>query len=216
MSQDLGLSQIVDIPTRGTSILDLFFTNNPDFVKNFDIIDGLGDHNIVHVKTALQPFRKKPVKRTIQLWTKVDDVKIKKETQDLRQTFLERFSPLDNPIVIWNFLKKEFMKIIKNNVPSKITSSKTHQPWITCETKKLIRKKIRWHKKVKASNSNRDAKIYRKIKSETQRVCRRVHDQYVNDMFSEDTSNKKMWSYIKKLGQDLVGRWPQGRTKHPH
>ena len=106
MSQDLGLSQIVDIPTRGTSILDLFFTNNPDFVKNFDIIDGLGDHNIVHVKTALQPFRKKPVKRTIQLWTKVDDVKIKKETQDLRQTFLERFSPLDNPIVIWNFLKK--------------------------------------------------------------------------------------------------------------
>ena len=205
MSQDLGLSQIVDIPTRGTSILDLFFTNNPDFVKNFDIIDGLGDHNIVHVKTALQPFRKKPVKRTIQLWTKVDDVKIKKETQDLRQTFLERFSPLDNPIVIWNFLKKEFMKIIKNNVPSKITSSKTHQPWITSETKKLIRKKIRWHKKVKASNSNRDAKIYRKIKSETQRVCRRVHDQYVNDMFSEDTSNKKMWSYIKKLGQDLVG-----------
>ena len=137
MSQDLGLSQIVDIPTRGTSILDLFFTNNPDFVKNFDIIDGLGDHNIVHVKTALQPFRKKPVKRTIQLWTKVDDVKIKKETQDLRQTFLERFSPLDNPIVIWNFLKKEFMKIIKNNVPSKITSSKTHQPWITSETKKL-------------------------------------------------------------------------------
>ena len=97
------------------------------------------------------------------------------------------------------------MKIIKNNVPSKITSSKTHQPWITSETKKLIRKKIRWHKKVKASNSNRDAKIYRKIKSETQRVCRRVHDQYVNDMFSEDTSNKKMWSYIKKLGQDLVG-----------
>ena len=29
------------------------------------------------------------------------------------------------------------MKIIKNNVPSKITSSKTHQPWITSETKKL-------------------------------------------------------------------------------
>ena len=83
MSQDLGLSQIVDTPTRGTSILDLFFTNNPDFVKNFTIIDGVGDHDIVHVKTSLKPFRKKPVKRTIQLWTKVDEVKLLKETNDL-------------------------------------------------------------------------------------------------------------------------------------
>ena len=24
-------------------------------------------------------------------------------------------------------------------------------------------------------------------------------------MFSADSSNKKMWSYIKKIGQDLVG-----------
>ena len=208
MSQDLGLSQIVDTPTRGTSILDLFFTNNPDFVKNFTIIDGVGDHDIVHVKTSLKPFRKKPVKRTIQLWTKVDEVKLLKETNDLKHTFLNRFSPSDCPIIIWNFLKKEFIKIINNNVPSKTTSSKTHQPWITSETKKLIRKKNRWHQKIKNSNSKNSGKIlknYRKIKSETQRVCRRAHDQYVNEMFSADTSNKKMWSYIKKLGQDLVG-----------
>ena len=34
------------------------------------------------------------------------------------------------------------MKIIKNNVPSKIISSKTHQPWITSETKNLLGKKL--------------------------------------------------------------------------
>merc|ERR1712115_640693 len=93
--------------------------------------------NCVHVKTSLKPFRKKPVKRTIQLWTKVDEVKLLKETNDLKYTFLNRFSPSDCPIIIWNFLKKEFIKIINNNVPSKTTSSMTHQPWITSKTKKL-------------------------------------------------------------------------------
>ena len=205
MSQDLGLSQIVDIPTRGTSILDLFFTNNPDFVKDCSLIAGLGDHEIVLVKTSLQPFRKKPVKRTIHLWTKVDEANIKKETKDLRKRFLEEFSPTDDPNRMWNFYKKEVIKIIEKNVPSKTTSTKAHQPWITTETKRLIRKKNRWHKKVKLSGSGKDAKMYRKIKSETQRVCRRAHDKYVNDMFSADSSNKKMWSYIKKIGQDLVG-----------
>ena len=205
MSQDLGLSQVVDFPTRGTSILDLFFTNNPDFVKKCSPIGGLGDHEIVRVQTSLQPFRKKPAKRTIQLWNRVDEANLQKETHELRISFLRDFPVTANPITMWNYLTKAIKKIIENNVPSKSTSTKAHQPWITTETKRLIRKKNRWHKKVKRSGSGRDAKIYRKIKSEAQRVCRRVHDQYVNDMFSADTTNKKMWTYIKKLGQDMTG-----------
>ena len=46
-------------------------------------------------------------------------------------------------------------------------------------------------------NSDRDAKIHRKIKGKTQRVCRRVHEQVVNDMISADSSSKKIWFYIK-------------------
>ena len=205
MSQDLGLSQIVEFPTRGTTILDLFFTNNPDFVKTCSLLAGLGDHDVVQIQTSLQPFRKKPIKRTIQLWNRADEANMQKETHELRLIFLNRFSILDNPNTMWNFLTKEFKKIIENNVPSKTTSSKAHQPWITTETKRLIRKKNRWHKKLKNSGSAKDAKIYRKVKSEAQRVCRRAHDQYVNDMFSADSSNNKLWTYVKRLGQDLVG-----------
>ena len=49
MSQDLGLQQIVDFPTRGTSLLDVFFTNKPDLVNNCKLLAGLGDHGAVNI-----------------------------------------------------------------------------------------------------------------------------------------------------------------------
>ena len=205
MSQDLGLSQIVDIPTRGDAILDLLFTNCPDFIENFSLLAGLGDHDIIQAKTSLQPIRKKPTKRRIHLWNRVDETKILKDTHDLKIRFLHCFSASDNVLEIWNFIKKEFNIIINNNVPTKETSSKSHQPWITTETKRLIRKKNRWFRKAKQTNTEKDWKIYKKIKAETQRTCRKTHDRYLNDIFTEDTSNKKLWTYIKTRRQENVG-----------
>ena len=137
MAQDLGLTQIVDVPTRGTSTLDLLFTNNPGFVKDCSLLPGLGDHEIVSVKSSLHPFRKKPTKRKIYLWNKVDEAEIQKAAHDLRLRFLSLFSATSNVNDMWNFLKTEFLKIIDEHVPTKETSTKSHQPWITTETKKI-------------------------------------------------------------------------------
>ena len=79
---------------------------------------------------------------------------MKNETHEFKQNFHNLFSAND----IWNFVKKGFETIIENNVPTKLTSSKAHQPWITTETKRLIRKKNRWFKKAKTTNSTKDWK----------------------------------------------------------
>ena len=205
MSQDLGLTQIVDIPTRGTSLLDLLFTNHPDLVKKCYPISGLGDHEVVRINSSLQAPRKKPTKRRIQLWNKVDVSKLKEEVLALSTNFLKKFSPSDNVLDIWNFLKIEFYKIIEKNVPTKLTSSKIHQPWINTETKRLLRKKNRWFKKAKSSDSPHIWNTYKKIKSQTQRTCRKTHETYLNSLFSDDKNNKKLWSYIKSKRSENVG-----------
>lgn len=205
MAQDLGFSQIVDIPTRGTSILDLLFTNIPSFVKKCYLLAGLGDHEVVRIISSIQPFRKKPAKRIIQLWNKVDEVNLQKDTHQFKLKFLELFTIQDNVVEMWNYMKTEITSIINNHVPTKMTSSRFHQPWINSTTKRLIRKKNRWFKKAKQSNSGKVWKIYHKIKGEAQRACRLAHQNYLNDIFSEDTSNKKLWSYIKSLNQEHVG-----------
>ena len=67
-------------------------------------------------------------------------------------------------IEIWNFIKIELNKITKNHVPSKLTSSKFHQPWINNKIKRLIRKKNRWFQRAKASKTLKLQKFGKHIK----------------------------------------------------
>ena len=205
MAQDLGLTQVIDVPTRGTSFLDLLFSNKPDLVKKVDLLAGLGDHEAVKVEIRLSIIRKKPTKRRIQLWNRVDAIKMKIDVEKFRSNFLDNFTCKNNVNDIWNHIKKEITSLIEKHVPSKMTSSKVHQPWINTETKRLIRKKNRWLQKAKKSNSPHFWKTYKKIKSHTQKICRQTHDEYLHSIFSEDKSNKKLWSYIKSRKQQNVG-----------
>ena len=205
MSQDLGLSQIVNFPTRGTSFLDLLFTNHPDLVKNCNISAGLGDHEAIAIETSLQAHRKKPTKRLIQLWNRANIQNLRNETRNLKHKFFDLFTHSDSVFEIWNFLKTNFCKIIENNVPTKISSSKFHQPWINTETKRMIRRKNRWFRRAKTSNTPHVWNIYKKLKSETQKTCRKTHETYLNSIFENDKSNKKLWSYIKNKRQENVG-----------
>ena len=118
---------------------------------------------------------------------------------------MDTFTVKDNVQDMWDFIKKEINKIVETNVPTKMTSSKTHQPWINTETKRLIRKKNRWLGKAKKSNLDQHWKTYKKVKSETQKTCRQTHERYLNTIFEEDKSNKKLWSYIKSRKTQNIG-----------
>ena len=106
---------------------------------------------------------------------------------------------------MWNFVKEEIETIISRNVPSKTTTSRHHQPWINTETKRIIRKKNRWLQKANQSKDKNVWKTYKKIKSQSQKACRRTHNQYLNSIFENDQSNKKLYSYIKNRKQENIG-----------
>ena len=76
MSQNLGLQQIVDFPTRGISLLDLFFTNKLDLVTNCKLLAGLGDYEAVSIKNSLFIKKKTSTKQKILLWNRADVYKI--------------------------------------------------------------------------------------------------------------------------------------------
>ena len=46
---DNALSQMVNTPTKGSNILDIFVTNRPTLVGTCDTIDGISDHQAVLV-----------------------------------------------------------------------------------------------------------------------------------------------------------------------
>ena len=66
-----GLDQIVDIPTRGDNILDIFLTNRPTLVNKCEVVPGISDHDMVLVDSNVIVTRNKPVKREVRLLKKL-------------------------------------------------------------------------------------------------------------------------------------------------
>ena len=89
----------------------------------------------------------------------------------------------DNATVdqIWEGIKSNLLAILDDNVPTKLTSSKLHKPWINTQTKRLLRQKQRLYTKAKTTNTDKDWTRYKNIKKLSQKVCR-----YVQDLISDD------------------------------
>ena len=202
---DSGLSQIVDEPTRGENILDIFLTSNPNLVTKAEVVSGFSDHEAVKVHITLQLKRKKQVKRLIKLWKKVNLSKLKKDTKAFATLFLATHKISDPVDQIWECIKNNLLLIIEDNVPTKLTSSKTHKPWINTETKRLLRQKQRWYTKAKTSKLESDWTRYKEIKKLTQTVCRQTQNKFVQDLISDDKDNKKFWAHIRSKNKDKTG-----------
>ena len=99
---DLGLEQVVKVPTRESSILDLFLTNQPSQILNYSTIPGLGDHDCIAVNSEIAPRRKRPIKRTIQLWNKTCPVKLKKDARNFGLYFVKNHASSMDVNSLWS------------------------------------------------------------------------------------------------------------------
>ena len=132
---------------------------------------------------------------------------VTKQTFTYKLTSLRIFS-LKNTIAMTQFrnygiaLRKIFSYFWKLMFQlKKTTNNSKHQCWITEKVKKQCRKKKRWYKKMKKSNSNRAKTKYLDIKKQCQNECRKAKSDYINNLCTQE-NNKAFWKYIKNKGQD--------------
>ncbi|XP_066931888.1 uncharacterized protein [Clytia hemisphaerica] len=135
------LEQIVLFPTRVNNILDIIATNRPSFVNNCIPHPGLSDHETaVMVDIACHPKRSKSIKRKVYLWKRADLNTIKDHVNSEMTNFMannDTTTPID---LLWSSFK---MLVVSSMsfVPSKTTSPRYTQPWITTKCKRLCRRK---------------------------------------------------------------------------
>ena len=127
LPQDLGLIQTVQDPTRGNNIFDLFFTNNINLITKTSVISGVSDHQAVTIESKLFIKHKKPSRRVIQLWEKVDQTKIKLDAKNFNYLLKYTHNKQD-PNDMWLCIKSNILTIIEDNVPTKMSSTKVYQP----------------------------------------------------------------------------------------
>jgi len=139
-SNDHGLTQMVDTPTRGNNILDLFFTNRPSLVESCNTLPGISDHEIVNVSSLILAPIHTPQERKIFQWDKADLNHITEIILDFSSTFLHQFN-LETPInTLWNEFKS-LCDTCLATVPFKFSSTKFCPPWLTRQIKRLSRQK---------------------------------------------------------------------------
>ena len=207
-----GLDQIVNFPTRLDNTLDLFFTNRPSCVNKCQPVPGISDHEIVHINTDIMPRRKRPVKRKIYLWGKADMNVILGEGNKLRDKFLKQFNSSSSVIEMWEFIQAELGKILEL-VPSKWSSTRFHQPWVTRRVKQVSKQKQRAYNKILRSHRKNKKRLwerYNHLKKKMQSVCRNAYNEYINNIICPDLKSnpKRFWSHISSKRCDNNGVAP--------
>ena len=93
---------------------------------------------------------------------------------------------------MWTDLNTNIIKMIDNHVPSKMSTKRFNQPWITTEVIRKARQKKRSYNKAIKNNNPKDHARYRKIKDMTKKTCKKAYTEYINSIIgSEENTNSK-------------------------
>ena len=102
----------------------------------------------------------------------------------------------------------ERFKLICNtclgSVPSKFSSTKFNQPWVTRNIKSLSRRKQQSYNRAKALNTPEAWTKYKELKQLTQRQCCKAYYNFTTNLTDANKSGniKKFWSFIKSKRKD--------------
>ena len=135
------LHQIVDIPTRGSNILDLAFIGDPSAVYDFSIIDPLGnsDHKMVSIKLQCIIPRVNQADRKIYLYSQGDyeAMNAKIGTYDW-DSILKSKDTNEN----WLVFQELYHDLIEEFVPSKLVrpGQRLSFPWVRYRSVKRAKK----------------------------------------------------------------------------
>jgi len=192
---DIGSEQMIRFPTRNNNTLDLFLTNRPSLVTRTKRLPGVSDHDAVFVEVHAQATRKRPTKRKIPLWKNADYESIQLATTRFTSSFTSDNTPDTDINTLWDSFKDACSTIVEKNVPSKMSTSRFNQPWITRNIKRMSRRKKRAHRKAKHSDCDTDKARYKDLQKETQHACKKAYNSYVKDIVTEKNP-KKLYTFI--------------------
>ena len=184
------LNQLVDKPTRGNNILDLFITNNANIVSHIDSVEtSISDHNIVKVNTTynlLSP--QKTLKKAIPHYSfrslNMKKAKYEAICEDLRSINWNELKAICTPDEFPELLRLTLLQIAMVHVPKKLPASKktnpfTHSRNILRRRKKKVRAQINAlsSKSADTGPSSKLFKLRLELYNINEKIQNSVHDQ---------------------------------------
>ena len=178
---DSGITQIVHSPTRENNILDIFLTNCPSLISNCQTLSGISDHEIVFINSYISAKIQRPIKRKILLWTKANLENVRLNASNLALDFMNSYDVDTAVEMLWERFKS-ICNACLDLIPSKLSSTRFNQPWLTRNIKSLSRKKQQSYNQATALNTSEALVKYKELKRLTQQECCKVYNCFIANL----------------------------------
>jgi len=196
---DLGLEQIVRVPTRTTdssaNILDVIITNCSEFVESISVEKGISDHELVVCDLNLNPKLSKPKPREVFLYSKADVQQFGKYLGSKFSTFTTS-SASSSVDECWANFKSLLLEAAQQFIPTRKFSSNGDPPWINNEIKALKKRARKAHADAKKSNNYT---YFYEVRAELNFAKKAAESNFLEFTLQSDLKNapKKFWRYYK-------------------
>ena len=132
---------------------------------------------------------------------------MKSETSTFRDSYLETHA---NRTIDENYsmINDHINHLMGTHVPSKLSRSSKHCPWLTNSVKRMCRKKQRLFNLARRTHKRHHWEKYKSHKRSTLKALRRARWSYIDNILQlslDSKDPKPFWRFIKSQRQDSVG-----------
>ena len=102
-----GFTQLVDSPTRGNNILDLFVTNRSRLIQEDKVSPGISDHELTGIESSLIATLTESQPRMVYLWHQANWQALSEKLSHFSNNFVSNYSAVTPIQDLWNAFKQE-------------------------------------------------------------------------------------------------------------
>ena len=205
-----GFKELIDIPTRitetTTSLIDLIFVTNQDFIQKHGTLPKIADHDGVFVSFHCSQTKQKPITRIIYDYKNADE----KGLVDFIKNYDYNSAIFSRPVIeqaeaFTNVLTEAFTKF----VPTKKVTVRIHdQPWCNSYTRLLLRRKNRNYQLFKKVNSeylaitaktNVAHEIVTKLKNKKETLSKKARDSANESLKANRRAKTSFYSSVNSI-----------------
>ena len=200
-----NLTQLIKEPTRipSNTLLDPLLTNVPNLVTESGVMDPFcSDHKPVYGCLDLTVTKSTTFKRTV--WD-LQHANFELFRENLIEVDWDEVVEVDDPDTAAIRFTETFMEVAKQSIPSKTcTIRQGDKPWMHNQIRTEIRRRKRFHKKAKNTNSQDDWRKFRTQRNKVITLVREAKANHQNKIIvninnPNDVSPREWWKLCKSV-----------------
>ena len=147
----------------------------------------------------------------VHLFSKANWDDFKARAEAFRDSFLS--TPETSVEQKWSSFKK-FIDDILSSVPSRMSSTRRHVPWMNWSILRLCRRKQRLYRKARKDHKDRSWEKYKACKRDCIRQLRWARSGYISNIIGaafKENNTQPFWKFVKSCKNDSPGVAPLKR-----